>query len=66
MRILSFRLLGLVAGGVSGILLYYLGWEALLIVLGCAAGGYLVGFAAESRREVARVARRWVDRALGR
>ncbi len=66
MRILSFKLLGLVVGGVSGILLYYLGLEALLIILGCAAGGYLVGSAVESRREIASAARRWVDRALGR
>jgi len=54
MRMLSARVLGLVAGLLAGLLLVLVGWKILLILLAFAAAGYLVGACLESREDVLR------------
>jgi uncharacterized membrane protein len=48
------KILGLLGGLLAGLLLVLIGWKILLILLGFALVGYLVGAYLESREDIAR------------
>jgi uncharacterized membrane protein len=52
MRIISPRLLGVLAGLLAGLLLVLAKWKVTLILLGFGVAGYLVGTYLESREDV--------------
>ena len=59
------KLLGVAIGLLIGLLFVLVGWRIVLILLGFAAAGFLVGMWLDSREDVKRRLRQWMQRLFG-
>jgi len=62
---LNGKIIGVAAGLLVGLLFVLVGWRIVLILLGFAVAGFLIGMWLDSREDIKRRLRRMIERLFG-